>query len=416
MVLKQFTHQSFIMATRMDVKSDFGIYDENPSLAYFDSASTTLVPKSSVNATSSFLNSVVVSARRGAYKLAIRGSDIVEATRHSLSNFLETEHASISFQKSIPSAVASFVYGWDWKHNKRNKVIISKSEENSVLVSILRAAEILHLDIEIAPIENDGSVSLSLLDSLVDDKTGIVAVGHVIPGIGTKNPISEVAEIVHSHDAILLTDTTRSMGLLEDSPVQLGSDILVFSANIGLMGAPGLAIQWINPSIERNHVPGILGGTSVSNIQGKNYEIAFQPDKFESGYLNVPAIAGLEASIRYLINLRSKGMIQHLAHLSSYMKKRLNEINGLILYGTPSDETTIFGFNLGDTSEIGCHDIALFLDESNIAVRSGLVCAHSLMQSIAHNGLIQVSIHAYNSITDIDNLATTLATISDQLL
>jgi len=400
----------------MDIKSDFGIYDENPTLAYFDSASTTLVPKSSVNTTSNFLNSVVASARRGAYKLAVRGSDIVETARRSFSKFLETEHASISFQKSIPSTVASFVYGWDWKHNKRNKIIISQSEENSVFVSILRAAEILHLDVEIAPIENDGSVSLSLLDSLVDDRTGIVAVGHVLPGIGTKNSIPEVAEIVHSHDAILLTDTTRSIGLLEDSPVHLGSDIIIFSANIGLMGPPGLAIQWINPYIERNHIPGILGGSSVSNVQGKKYEIAFQPDKFESGYLNVPAIAGFETSIKYLTNLRSKGMIKHLAHLSNYMKKRLNEIDGLTLYGTPSDETTIFGFNLGNPSEVGCHDIALFLDESNIAARSGLVCAHSLIQSIANDGLIQVSIHAYNSITDIDHLANILTTISEQLL
>jgi selenocysteine lyase/cysteine desulfurase len=404
------------MVTSMEIKSDFGVYDENPAFAYFDSASTTLVPRSSVNTTSNFLNSIVASARRGAYKLATRGSKIVEDTRHTLAQFLETEPSSISFQKSIPSTIASFVFGYDWKKSKKNKVIISQSEENSVFVSILRAAEILHLDVEIAPIESDGSVSLSLLERLVDDRTGIVAVGHIIPGIGTRNSLSEVAEIVHSQNAILLTDATRSMGLVKDSPVLLGSDILVFSANIGLMGSPGLAIQWISPSVEKSHIPGILGGSSVSNVQGKKYETAFQPDKFESGYLNIPAIAGLETSIKYLTNLRSKGMFHHLANLSNNMRKRLNEIDGLTLYGAPNEETTIFGFNLGDTSEIGCHDIALFLDESNIAVRSGLVCAHSLMQSLAHDGLIQASIHAYNSISDINHLTTTLATISEQLM
>jgi selenocysteine lyase/cysteine desulfurase len=415
MVLKQFTQQ-IVMAASMDIKSDFGIYDDNPTFAYFDSASTTLVPKSSVGTTTNFLNSVVASARRGAHKLAVRGSNTVEDTRRNLSRYLETEHTSVSFQKSIPSAVASFVYGYDWKKSKRNKVIISQSEENSVFVSILRAAEILHLDVEIAPIENNGSVSLTHLEGLVDDRTGIVAVGHVIPGIGTRNTISEIAEIVHSHDATLLTDTTRSMGLTEDSPVHLGSDVLVFSANIGLMGPPGLAVQWINPSIERDHIPGILGGSSVSNVQGKKYELAFQPDKFESGYLNVPAIAGLKASIEYLTNLRSKGMIDHLASLSNYMRKCLSEIDDLTLYGAPTDKTTIFGFNLGDTSEIGCHDIALFLDDSNIAVRSGLLCAHPLIQSITQDGLVQASIHAYNSIHDIDYLATTLTTIAEQLL
>lgn len=404
------------MAIKIDVRSDFGIYDEIPSFAYFDSASTTLVPKPSVTTTAAFLGSVVASARRGAHRLAVRGSSIVENTRQSLSRFLETDSSSISFQKSIPSAVASFIYGYGWKDNKKNKVIIAQSEENSVYVSMLRAAEVLHLDVEIAPIENDGSVSLSLLDRLVDERTGIVAVSHVIPGIGTKNPISEVADIVHSHDTLLLTDSTRSMGLVEDSPVHLGSDILVFSANIGLMGPPGLALQWINPSVDTSHIPGILGGSAVSNVHKKKYEVAFQPDKYEPDYLNVPAIAGLDTSINYLSRLRSNGLIKHLAHLSNHMRKRLHEIDGLTLYGGPNDETTIFGFNLGDVSQIGCHDIALFLDESNIAVRSGLVCAHPLIQSIAQNGLVQVSLHAYNTVDDIDHLVSTLDMISQQLL
>lgn len=404
------------MTIKMDIKSDFGIYDEIPSFVYFDSASTTLVPKSSVNTTAAFLNSVVASSRRGAHRLAVRGSNIVETTRQTLARFLETDLASISFQKSIPSTVASLVYGYDWKHNKRDKMIIAQSEENSVYVAMLRAAEVLHLNVEIAPVLNDGSVSVSSLDSIIDAKTGIVAVSHVIPGIGTENPISEVAEIVHSYDALLLTDTTRSMGLAKESPVHLGADVLVFSANIGLMGPPGLAIQWINSSIDRNHMPGILGGSSVSNVHGRKYEIAFQPDKYESGYLNVPAIAGLETSINYLSKLQSNGLIKHLAHLSDYMRKRLNEIDSLTLYGTPKIETTIFGFNLSNTSEIGCHDIALFLDSSKIAVRSGLVCAHPLIQSITPDGLIQVSLHGYNTIDDINHLVATLDAISKQLL
>jgi cysteine desulfurase/selenocysteine lyase len=400
----------------MDIKSDFAIYDEIPDLAYFDSASTTLVPKSTVASTSHFLNSIVASARRGAHKLAVQGNTIVEGTRRSLSEFLETDSTSISFQKSIPSAIASFVYGYDWKRNKKGNIIIAQSEENSVYVCLLRAAEVLGLETKTIPVEQNGSISLSSLDTLIDDRTGIVAIGHVAPGIGIENPIVEIAEIVHSHDSLLLTDVTRSIGFRKDSPVHLGSDILIFSGNIGLMGPPGFAVQWISPTVERNHVPGILGGSSVTNVHEKSYEVALQPDKFESGYLNIPAIAGLNTSIKYLTHLQSNGMIEHITNLSHYMKKKLNEIDGLILYGDPKDETTIFGFNLAEQSEIGCHDIALFLDESDIAVRSGLICAHTLIQSIVQDGLIQASIHAYNSIDDIDHLANTLNTIMEQLV
>ncbi|TFG33438.1 aminotransferase class V-fold PLP-dependent enzyme [Candidatus Thorarchaeota archaeon] len=404
------------MAGNLDVKKDFEIFKLDSDFIYFDSASTTLVPKIAVEATTIFLDTVIASARRGAHSLAVKGGSIVKDVRETLAAFLKGEPSSLSFQKSIPSAVASLAFGFDWKHKKKDKIIISQNEDNSVYISLLRAAEILNLDVDIIPLEDDGTISLEFLEHSINDKTGIVAIGHTIPGIGTVNPISKAADIIHSHDAILLTDATRSVGLTQNSPVNLGSDILVFSANIGLMGPPGLAIQWITPELGNDHTPGILGGTSVSIIQDKTYETAFQPHKFESGYINIPAIAGLGSSIKYLSNLHERGLTSHIKNISNYMKKRLVEVPSLTLYGNPNEMSTIFGFNLGNSNEMGCHDIALFLDESHIAVRSGYICAHPIIQSITDGGLVQVSTHVYNTIDDIDRLADTLTTISEQLL
>jgi cysteine desulfurase/selenocysteine lyase len=182
------------------------------------------------------------------------------------------------------------------------------------------------------------------------------------------------------------------------------------------MGPPGLAIQWIDKSIGETHKPGILGGSSVTNVKDGLFEVAIQPDKFESGYLNVPAIAGLDTSLEYLTKLHSQGLIKHINKLSKYLLQRLAEIDSLIIYGEPNENSTIFGFNLNPEDGINCHDVALFLDESNIAVRSGVLCAHSLIQSISDDGIIQASIHAYNSLEDIDCLADTIAVIATELL
>ena len=404
------------MTQELDIRSDFVIYEMIPDLVYLDSASTTLVPKISVDEVAIFLNTVVASARRGAHKLAIQGGNAVENVRKLLAQFLNVDTSSISFQKSISSAVASFAYGYNWKKNGKTKIALSQNEENSVFVSLLRAAEVLGLDVEIIPLEEDGKISLHSLEKIVDDKTGIVAMGHTAPGIGIRNPLKAAADIVHSSDAILLTDATRSIGLTKEIISDLGSDIILFSGNIGLMGPPGLAIQWIAPSIDAEHIPGILGGVSVSNVEGKNYEIGFQPDKYESGYINVPAIIGLGKSIEYLTNLHNNGLLDHLSNLISHMWKRLQEIDNLTLYGNRDEPSTIFGLNLNESSEIGCHDIALFLDESDIMVRSGLICAHSLIQPKTHDGLIQASLHGYNSLSDIDRFADTLIAINKQLI
>jgi cysteine desulfurase/selenocysteine lyase len=404
------------MTAEFNIKHDFGVYDHTPDLAYFDSASTTLVPRQAVSATNNFLESVVVSARRGAYRLAVRGGAIVEDTRKSLATFLETDKSQISFQKSIPTAVASFVYGFDWKTTKKNKIVIGQGEENSILVSLLQSAKVLGLDVDIAPLDTKGNLVIADLDKKVDNDTGLVAVSHVSPGPGIRNPIHIIAEIAHQSNALLLTDTTRSAGLTNETLTALGSDILVFSANIGLMGPPGLAIQWIDKTIGETHKPGILGGSSVTNVKDGLFETALQPDKFESGYLNIPAIAGLDTALDYLTKLHSQGLTKHINKLSKYLVQRLTEIDGLIIYGEPDENNTIFGFNLNPNDGINCHDVSLFLDESNIAVRSGVLCAHPLIQSLSDDGMIQASIHAYNSLEDIDRLADTITVITTELL
>lgn len=404
------------MTAEFDIKHDFGVYDHIPDLAYFDSASTTLVPRQAVSATNNFLDSVVASARRGAHRLAVKGGAIVEDTRESLAKFLETDKSQISFQKSIPTTVASFVYGFDWKTARKNKIVIAQGEENSILVSLLQSAKVLGLDVEIVPIDTKGNLLIDELEKMVDDNTGLVAVSHVSPGPGIRNPIHTIAEIVHQSNALLLTDATRSAGLTNEILTKLGSDILVLSANIGLMGPPGLAIQWIDKSIGESHIPGILGSSSVTNVEDRLFEIALQPDKFESGYLNIPAIAGLDASLEYLTKLRLQGLTKHINKLSKYILQRLTEIDSLIIYGEPDENSTIFGFNLNPEDGINCHDVSLFLDESNIAVRSGVLCAHPLIQAISNDGIIQASIHAYNSLEDIDRLVDTIAVIVEELL
>jgi selenocysteine lyase/cysteine desulfurase len=88
----------------------------------------------------------------------------------------------------------------------------------------------------------------------------------------------------------------------------------------------------------------------------------------------------------------------------------------LILYGNLESTNTIVGFNVGAEDGMNCHEVALFLDDQNITVRSGLVCAHPLVKPLSEEGLIQVSLHVYNSTQDIDRLADSLQTIIRDLL
>jgi cysteine desulfurase/selenocysteine lyase len=404
------------MIEPIDIRNDFVVFESHPDLVYLDSASTSLVPRATVSAVSDFLNSTTSSSRRGAHKLAVMGSTTVEATRSTLAKFLETSPSQLSFQKSIPTTIASFAYGFDWEGTKKRKIVVAGNEEHSVFVALQRVSTILGLEFTTISTDSTGRLESTELEDSIDEMTGIVAIGHVTVGTGTRNNIKEIAALAHKNDAILLTDATRSVGLTLKNIASLNADLVTFSANIGLMGPPGLTVQWINEKLGSEHTPGILGGSAVTNVNSISHEVALQPDKFESGTLNVPAIAGLKSSIEYLAGLHSSGMQQHIQKLSRHLLEGLSQIDGIVIYGAPNDESTIFGINIGKDNGINCHDVALFLDDSNIAVRSGLLCAHPLVTPIHLEGMIQISIHVYNTTSDIEKLITILRTISEQLM
>ncbi|MGY5852378.1 MAG: aminotransferase class V-fold PLP-dependent enzyme [Candidatus Thorarchaeota archaeon] len=403
------------MTEELNVKTDFDIFTLNPDLAYFDSASTTLVPQVAVEATCDFLRTTVASSRRGAHRLATSGSAKVEDVRSVLAQHLGVEKSELSFQKSIPSAVASLVYGHDWKGRGQNKIVIAQSEEHSVMVALLRAAKVLNLTVEIVPVDSEGTLQLEVLERAVDDKTGITAVGTCTVGMGTKNPIKRIADIVHANESLLLTDASRSIDTVDGFLSQLDADIVILSANTTFMAPPGLAIQWIKKSLGLDIIPGILGGSSVANVEAPLFEVSLTPDKFESGTLNVPSIIGLGAAVNYLEEIGPDKIRQHLTNLSAHLLNRLREVDYLKLFGTPTNHNTIFGFNLGDDT-LSCHDVALFLDQFNIAIRSGLLCAHPLIRPVAPEGMLQISLHIYNSLDDCNRLVDSLHTISNEMV
>ncbi len=400
----------------LDVRSDFPVLLSNPNLIYLDSVSTTLVPKVSVDAVNFFLSNIVSSTRRGAHTLAVQGGRIVEESRKSVAKVLGTPESQISFQKSIPSAIVSFALGYNWKKNERDTVLIAESEEHSTLVALQRVSQLLDLTIKTIPIDDNGILQVDTLADLIDEKTGIVAAGSTTIGLGTTNPLSEISRVAHESGALLLSDLSRSMPYDLKDTLKTGLDVAIFSANTSLMGVPGLSIQWIESSLGAEHVPGILGGSSVTNVLPTSFEVALQPDKFESGVLNVPAIAGLSAAINYLMDIGFSIIADYLHSLSEHMIDRLHSIDSISIYGNPTSSSTIFSFNLGDEDTISCHDIALFLDQSNIAVRSGLLCAHPLVRRAASEGVVQASLHIYNTVEEIDLFADTLEAIAKDLV
>ncbi|MHA1771168.1 MAG: aminotransferase class V-fold PLP-dependent enzyme [Candidatus Thorarchaeota archaeon] len=401
--------------SELDVKKDFNIFKTRPNLIYLDAASTSLIPQIVVRNVSTFLETIVVSSRRGAHSLAVKGAELVETSRKHLAQVLDTTSSQISFHGTITDAVSSILFGYDWKDNNRDTIVVSATEEHDTLLPAIHAAEILGLKVQIVPTDEVGLLDLDKMKDLLNSQVGIVIANTNPVGIGSRNPLLEVSQTAHEYGALVLSDATRGIGTSELVPEDIGADIVFFSANAAFLAPPGLTVQWIDSSLGVSFAPGIVGNNSVSNVTLSSYELALPPDKFESGTLNVPAIVGLNSALAYLESIGFEKIHQHIRTLSLKLWNGLSDMDGLIAYGCHYPGQSVFGFNVGSDDSLNCHDVALFLDQSDIAVRSGLLCAHPLIQSLSPDGIVQASIHVYNTLEDIDRLLEVLESIVTML-
>ncbi|TFG15286.1 aminotransferase class V-fold PLP-dependent enzyme [Candidatus Thorarchaeota archaeon] len=400
----------------LDIREDFPIFQANPELVYLDSSSTTLVPETVITASSEFLRKITVSSRRGAYQLAAKGGQIAEDARKQLASMLGSNNNQISFHGSLPSAITSVALGYNWESGKKDSIIVSEAEHNSVMIPLRRVAEILNIDVHIIQTDENGVLDIQELDRITNNRTGIVAVSEWVPGTDRRNPLKSISKITHESDALFLTEASREIAFSEDISFPSLADVAFFSSNRGLMAPPETTIQWTSKEMASGIKPGILGANSVSIVEESSFETALPPDRFESGILPLSNIAAINEAINYTEGLRNKGLRKHMKNLSQYLVESLNEIPSLNLYGNPTDENVSVIFNIGEDSGVSCHDIALFLNQSNIAVRSGLLCTSLLVKKYSNTGVVQVSLHGYNTISDIHKLSKQLNLITSQLI
>ncbi|MEM2141928.1 MAG: aminotransferase class V-fold PLP-dependent enzyme [Candidatus Thorarchaeota archaeon] len=399
-----------------NLKKEFPVFRKYADLIYFDSASTSLIPAIVVERTTEFLSDVIVSSRRGAHKLAVKGGMLLEEVRHKLAQLIGSEPGQIAFQPSTSSAVTSLALGLNWRGDERSKIVVAQSEERDVYSSLQRVAHLLGLDFEVIPVTQRGLIDLDAAGEIIDRRTGLVAVGVVSPGTGVLNPTDTIGRIAHESGAILLSDATRALGFTLFDIRATGADIVVSSANIGLLGPPGLSIQWTGPTAQTHRIFDTSGmvGLSTEPASGEFYSFY---DKSESAPINLPAVAGLGGAIDYLKEIGTRLVVEHIKSVSREVMNTLSGVKGLKLV-TPDDVPhSIIGFAIepGHFSGLSCHDIALLLDTKNIAVRSGMVCAQPLMERIAPDGVVQVSVHIYNTSQDVQRLGEVLHIIASEM-
>lgn len=372
---------------------------------YLDNGATSLKPQSVIDEEVRYYTELSANIHRGVYEFSEEASECYDQTRGIVARFLNApSEREIVFTKSATESSNLIAYGWAMKNIKQgDEICISEIEHHANFVPWQALAERLGATLRLIPIDpGDASLDLSDLDRLINDRTRLVGITAMSNVTGYMPPIERILARARAVGAVTVVDGAQWVSHAEVDVQKLDADFLIFSAH-KMCGPTGVGVLYGREALLNEMDPFLFGGDMVLRVRKEKTVFRKAPEKFEAGTPNIAGVMAFGKAIEYLQNVGMKAIHEHEQDLLRYMVERASEIDGLVSYG-PADLSTrggIFSFNVGDAHP---HDTGNILDEDGIAVRTGLHCAHPLMQALGIPGTVRASFYLYNTRAEVDRL------------
>jgi len=402
------------------IREDFPILKRkinNHPLIYFDNAATSQKPKQVIEAIKNFYENHNANVHRAVHTLSQEASELYEKAHEEVANFINANGMEeIVFVRGTTEAINLVAYAWGLRNlRKDDEVIVSLMEHHSNIVPWEILSKINGFNVKYAEVNGDGTLNYEAFEDMISKKTKIVCVSHVSNFSGVINDVKRVARVAHEHGALTLIDGAQSVPHLPINVKDLDVDFLAFSGH-KMLGPTGIGALYGKREILEEMEPFQGGGEMIREVSfntiTRRCSITWNdlPWKFEAGTPNVCGGVGLMEAVRYLRKLGMENVKAHECMLTEYAMQRMQECQKVKIYG-PKDASVkcgIIPFNVEGSSS---HDVALFLDNYGIMIRSGFHCAQPLHEIFKLKSSARVSFYIYNTREEVDRFIEVLKEI-----
>jgi cysteine desulfurase / selenocysteine lyase len=372
------------------------------SLVYLDNAATTQKPKVVVDTLLDYYNRQNSNIHRGVHYLSQQATVAYEDARYEVQKFINAAYShEIIFTHGTTESINLVASSFSKKFlNQGDEIIISAMEHHSNIVPWQLACEEKQAALKVIPFNDAGELDIDVFETLLTDKTKLVAVTHISNALGTVNPIKEIIEIAHKRNIPVLIDGAQAVPHMKIDVQQLDCDFYCFSGH--KMYAPmGVGVLYGKENWLNELPPYQGGGEMIKDVTFEKTTYNELPFKFEAGTPNVGDVLGLAAAIKYLNALGLENIHTYEASLMDYATAKLLEIDGLRIIGTAREKAGVISFLVGS---IHPYDMGTILDKLGIAVRTGHHCAQPIMDIYGIAGIVRASFAMYNTMEEIDVL------------
>ena len=384
------------------------IYDR--PLVYLDNGATTQKPLCVLDAMREEYLNVNANVHRGVHYLSQQATDLHEQAREKVRKFINACSVNeIIFTRgtteSLNLVVSSFCDGF---MNEGDEVIVSVMEHHSNIVPWQLQAARKGISLRVIPMNDKGELLLDEYEKLFTERTKIVSVTHVSNVLGTVNPVKEIVRIAHEHGVPVMVDGAQSTPHFAVDVQDIDCDFFAFSGH-KMYGPTGVGVLYGKEDWLDRMPPYQGGGEMIESVSFEKTVFEHLPFKFEAGTPDYVATHGLATAIDYISSIGIDNISRHEQELTRYCMERMQEIDGIRLFGTANDKDAVVSFLVGDIHHL---DMGTLLDRLGIAVRTGHHCAQPLMIRLGIQGTVRASFAMYNTKQEIDVLVEGIKRVS----
>lgn len=395
------------------IRKDFPIlsrkvYDR--PLVYLDNAATTQKPLCVLDAMREEYLNVNANVHRGVHYLSQQATDLHEQAREKVRKFINAGSVNeIVFTRgtteSLNLVVSSFC---DEFMSEGDEVIVSVMEHHSNIVPWQLQAARKGISLKVIPMNDKGELLLDEYEKLFTERTRIVSVAQVSNVLGTVNPVKDIVRIAHEHGVPVMVDGAQSTPHFAVDVQDLDCDFFAFSGH-KMYGPTGVGVLYGKEDWLDRMPPYQGGGEMIESVSFEKTVFEHLPFKFEAGTPDYVATHGLATAIDYINSIGIDNISRHEQELTKYAMRKMQEIDGMRIFGTADHKDAVVSFLVGDIHHL---DMGTLLDRLGIAVRTGHHCAQPLMIRLGIQGTVRASFAMYNTTEEIDALVEGIKRVS----
>ncbi|MCK6541826.1 cysteine desulfurase [bacterium] len=387
------------------MRRDFPILCEHvhgKPLVYLDNGATGQKPKQVIDAIARYYSRENSNIHRGVHYLSAQATIAYENARKKIQKLIHAPSDNeIIFLRGTTEAINLVAQSYGRTYIQRDdEVLISAMEHHANIVPWQMLCEQTGAKLRVIPMNERGELRMDAYQTMLTEKTKIVAIVHVSNSLGTINPVKEMIALAHAKNIPVIIDGAQAVQHMPVDVKDLDCDFYAFSGH-KMFGPTGVGILYGKKKWLDAMPPYQGGGDMIRSVTFEKTTYNDVPHKFEAGTPHIAGGIALGDTVDYLQGIGLERIAAYEKVLLDYATEKLSAVSGLHIIGTAQNKAGVISFILDGVHP---HDVGTMLDQEGIAIRTGHHCTQPVMQFFKVPATSRVSLAFYNTHDEIDTL------------